>query len=138
MRVQLWLWFVGMMILTMPWHLVGILGMPRRMAYYDYADPALQGQAWTVIASTLGGAILVVSAFLFVYILARAARGEAEPKPYTFSAPAHATRVPVLLNGFGLWVAMMIALTVVNYGFPIAQLASLKETSVPAIHMGGR
>ena len=45
---------------------------------------------------------------------------------------------PVALNGFGLWVAMMIALTVVNYGFPIAQLASLKETSVPAISIGGR
>ena len=138
MRVQLWLWFVGMMILTLPWHLVGILGMPRRMAYYDYADPALRDQAWTVTASTIGGAMLVVSAFLFVYILARASRGDTEPKPYTFSAPAHATRVPALLNGFGLWVAMMIALTVVNYGFPIAQLASLKETSVPAIRMGGR
>ena len=32
----------------------------------------------------------------------------------------------------------MIALTVVNYGFPIAQLAALKETSVPAIPIGGR
>jgi len=35
-----------------------------------------------------------------------------------------------------LWVGMMIALTVVNYGFPIAQLASVKETSVPAVHVG--
>jgi cytochrome c oxidase subunit 1 len=138
MRTQLWLWFVGMMILTLPWHLVGILGMPRRMAYFDYADKAMQGQAWTVIASTIGGAILVVSAFMFIYILARAQRGEAEPEPYTFSVAAHPTRVPALLNGFGLWVGMMIALTVVNYGFPIAQLASLKETSVPAIRMGGR
>jgi cytochrome c oxidase subunit 1 len=138
MRAQLWLWFVGMMILTMPWHLVGILGMPRRMAYFDYADPALRGQAWTVTASTIGGAILVVSALLFIYILARAMRGEAQPEPYTFSAPAHASRVPALLNGFGLWVGMMIALTVVNYGFPIWQLASLKDTSVPAIRMGGR
>jgi len=45
---------------------------------------------------------------------------------------------PAALNGFGLWVAMMIALTVVNYGFPIAQLASLKDTSVPAIFVGGQ
>ena len=27
--------------------LVGLLGMPRRMAYYDYTHPALQPQAWT-------------------------------------------------------------------------------------------
>ena len=40
MRAQLWLWFVGMIVTTFPWHWVGILGMPRRMAYFDYADPA--------------------------------------------------------------------------------------------------
>src|SRR6187399_3021498 len=68
-RAQLWTWFVGMMILTMPWHLVGILGMPRRMAYYDYRHPALHPQAWTVTVSTLGGLMLVVSAALFVFIL---------------------------------------------------------------------
>ena len=38
-KTQIWLWFVGMMVLTMPWHLVGLLGMPRRMAYYDYTNP---------------------------------------------------------------------------------------------------
>ena len=47
-------------------------------------------------------------------------------------------RTPVALNGFGLWVAMMIGLTVVNYGFPIAQLAVLKEASVPVIPIGSR
>jgi len=137
-RTQLWLWFVCMMVLTMPWHLVGILGMPRRMAYFDYTNPAMAGQAWTVVASVIGGAILVVSALLFVYILDRARKGGATPAPFTFSVAAHPTHTPKLLNGFGLWVAMMIALTVVNYGYPIAQLASIPETSVPAIRMGGR
>ena len=32
---------------------------------------------------------------------------------------------------------MMIALTIVNYGFPIVQLASLPGTAVPAITIGG-
>ena len=41
MRAQLWLWFVGMIVTTFPWHYVGILGMPRRMAFYDYANPAI-------------------------------------------------------------------------------------------------
>ena len=54
-KLQLWLWFVGMMVLTLPWHWVGLLGMPRRMAYYDFSDPAIQPQAWTVVASTIGG-----------------------------------------------------------------------------------
>jgi heme/copper-type cytochrome/quinol oxidase subunit 1 len=38
-RLQLWLWFIGIIVLTIPWHWVGILGMPRRMAYFDYAGP---------------------------------------------------------------------------------------------------
>ena len=136
-KAQLWLWFVGMMVLTMPWHLVGLMGAPRRMAYFDYTHPAIHPQAWTVIASTLGGLALVVSALLFVFVLARARKQDRAPEPFTFSVAVHMpARVPVALNGFGLWVALMIALTVVNYGFPIVQLAMLEGTSVPAIHVG--
>jgi cytochrome c553 len=50
MRLQLWTWFVGMIVLTFPWHYVGILGMPRRMAFYDYSDPTIAAQAASVIA----------------------------------------------------------------------------------------
>ncbi len=138
-KIQLWLWFVGMMVLTLPWHLVGLLGAPRRMAYYDYSHPDLQSQAWTVTASTIGGLLLVVAAFLFVFILFRARKGLGEPAVFTFSQPAHAgAHTPVALNGFGLWVAMMIGLTVVNYGYPIVQLASLKDANVPVIPIGSR
>jgi cytochrome c oxidase subunit I len=140
MRLQLWLWFVGMMVLSMPWHLVGLLGMPRRMAYYDYSHPALAPQAWTVTASTIGGLLLVISAVILVYILASAhRRPKSEPAPFTFSVTAHpVTYTPVALNRFGLWVAMMIGLTLVNYGFPIAQLAMLEHASVPVIPIGSR
>jgi cytochrome c oxidase subunit I len=140
-KAQLWLWFVGMMILTLPWHWVGLLGMPRRMAYYDYTNPALQPQAWTVVASTFGGLLLVVSAALFVFVLARARarRDRAEPAPFAFSVAVHpGAPTPLALNGLGLWVAMMIALTVVNYGYPIAQLASLKDASVQVVPIGTR
>src|SRR4029434_5199725 len=112
--------------------------MPRRMAYYDYSNPVLQPQAWTVTASTLGGLLLVLSACLFVYVLARAGSGAATPAPYTFTCMGYLNeRTPAALNSFGLWVAMMIGLTVVNYGYPIVQLALLKDTSVPAIAIGG-
>jgi len=138
-NTQLWLWFVGMLVLSMPWHLVGLLGMPRRMAYYDYSDPALHPQAWTVTMSTLGGAVLVVSALLLVFILARALRTSGPSPSFTFSVTAHpGAATPALLNRFALWIVMMIGLTLVNYAFPIAQLASLKEASVPVIPIGSR
>ena len=137
---QIWLWFVGMMVLSMPWHLVGLLGMPRRMAYYDYSHPELQPQAWTVTVSAIGGFVLLASGLLLVANLAAAHRRKAgSVAPFTFSRSTHpGGQTPLALNGFGLWLAMMIGLSVVNYGYPIVQLASLKEASVPVIPIGSR
>jgi cytochrome c oxidase subunit 1 len=129
-----------MLVLSMPWHLVGLLGMPRRMAYYDYSHPDLQSQAWTVTVSTIGGLVLLVSGALLVTILATARRRvDAEVPRFTFSRTAHpGGATPAALNGFRLWIAMMIALTVVNYGVPIVQLASLKDAYVPVVPIGSR
>ena len=138
-RAQLWLWFLGMLLLTLPWHLAGLLGMPRRMAYFDYSSAALAPDAWTVVASVAGGALLVISGVLFVYVLAVAHLGaRTREEPYCFSAALHEQeRVPAALNGFAAWFALMVALTLVNYGFPIWQLAQLRGTSVPAVYVGG-
>ena len=139
-RAQLWLWFVGMMILTLPWHLAGLYGMPRRMAYYDYAHPAVAPDAWTVIASVIGGALLVISGLLFIYILVSSLRRERiTPEPYRFSEALHESPVvPQALNGFAVWVGLMLALTLVNYGFPIWELRKIPTTAVPAVYVGGR
>ena len=135
MRAQLWLWFIGMLVMTFPWHIVGILGMPRRMAYFDYSHPALTPQAIYVTVTFFGGLLLVASAVLFILVLVRGHLGNRITLPeFRFSTPVHATtRVPVALNSFALWIALMIGLTVVNYGYPIAQLMALPQTSVPAV-----
>ncbi|MGZ5112300.1 MAG: cbb3-type cytochrome c oxidase subunit I [Usitatibacter sp.] len=135
MRAQLWLWFIGMLVVTFPWHFVGILGMPRRMAYFDYSHPALAPQAIYVTVTFIGGLLLVASAVLFILVLVRGHLANRITLPeFRFSTPVHATtRVPVALNSFALWIALMIGLTVVNYGFPIAQLMALPQTSVPAV-----
>lgn len=140
MKWQLWLWFVGMIVTTFPWHYAGILGMPRRMAYFDFSNPALAPEAITVTMSTVGGLVLVVSAVLFFMVLVRGHRGAAvTPAQFEFATAVHPpATLPVALNSFGLWIALMIGLTVVNYGYPIAQLLVLKETSVPAVWMGGQ
>ena len=139
-RAQLWLWFVGMIVTTFPWHWVGILGMPRRMAYYDYADPAISPQAFSVTLSAIGAFILLISGLLFLFILATAHRQTAtEAGAYRFSVAVHPpTTVPIALNTFALWVALMIGLTVTNYGYPIAVLALRPDTSVPAVYVGAQ
>ncbi|MGF6726954.1 cytochrome c oxidase subunit 1 [Paraburkholderia sp. GAS41] len=139
-RTQLWLWFIGMMVVTLPWHYVGLLGAPRRMAYYDYSAPGIDQQAIWVAMSAFGGFLLVISGVLFVYILAKSQFGPpAPPKEFRFSLAIHPVdHVPAALNSFGLWVTLMIALTVVNYSVPIVQLLRLPQTSVPAVAVGAQ
>jgi cytochrome c oxidase subunit 1 len=140
MRAQLWLWFVGIIVTTFPWHWVGLLGMPRRMAYYDYSAPALSPDAFWVALSALGGFILLASGLLFLAVLIR---GEWEPRvetePYRFATAVHPpAAVPAALNGFSLWVALMVGLTITNYGYPIVQLALRPGGSVPAVYIGAQ
>jgi cytochrome c oxidase subunit 1 len=139
-RTQLWLWFIGMIITTFPWHWVGILGMPRRMAYYDYTNPAIAPEAFPVELSVIGAFILLISGLLFLFILATAHREPAkEAGAYCFSVPVHPVRsVPAALNSYAIWVALMIGLTITNYGYPILTLAARQDTSVPAVYVGAQ
>ena len=108
------------------------------MAFFDYSNLALAPEALWVSISAVGAAILVTSGFLFLAILIRGAtERKRDPGPYRFAVAVHPpTSLPLALNTFSLWVALMIGLTVVNYGFPIAQLMALKNTSVPAVYVG--
>jgi cytochrome c oxidase subunit I len=140
MRAQLWLWFVGMVVTTFPWHWVGILGMPRRMAYFDYGDPALWADAVPVALSAIGGFILLASGILFLAVLVRGQRAPVvETEPYRFATAVHPpVAVPAALNGFGLWIALMVGLTITNYGYPIVQLALRPGGAVPAVYIGAQ
>jgi cytochrome c oxidase subunit 1 len=88
--------------------------------------------------SVVGGFILLTSGALFLTVLVRGQMAaNCEAGAYRFSVPLHMpARIPAALNRFGLWLALMIGLTIVNYGYPIAQLMVLKETNVPAVYVG--
>ena len=139
MRLQLWSWFAGMLIVTLPWHVVGLMGQPRRMSYYDYTDPALAPQAIWVALSAVGGFVLVLSTLLLVgMLLASFRRGISVQPPLRFSLAIDPPRsLPASLNGFGVWVVLVAALTVTNYGFPIAQALAARGSAVAAFPTGG-
>jgi cytochrome c oxidase subunit 1 len=133
-RLQLWSWAVGMLIVTLPWHLVGVMGQPRRMAYYDFSNPALASQGFWVSVSTIGGFVLVFSAALLIGILLASHRGAASIiPPLKFSlAVVPPRRLPKSLNSFGVWALLVLALTVANYGYPLAQFIFLNKSAVSA------
>ena len=121
---QLWLWFIGMMVMTLPWHWLGLQGQWRRVAAFDYSNPIIHSWGPWVIVSLVGGVILAVSAFLFLFNLAMLHRnGVAGASPTIEYARAihQPEQVPASLNGFGLWNILVALLMLLAYGWPIAQ-----------------
>jgi len=123
LRWQLWLWFVGMMVMTLPCHWLGLQGQWRRVANFNYDNPIIASWGPLVIVSLGGGLVLLASALLFVRNLAVLHRSVL-PAP-TRSLYALAVnpprRVPAALNGFGLWNVLVLVVMLLAYGFPIAQ-----------------
>ena len=123
LRLQLWLWFVGMMVMTLPWHWLGLQGQWRRVANFNYADAIIASWGPWVIVSLVGGLLLLGSALLFVRNLAVLHRSPvpALQRPLYALAVHPPERVPAALNGFGLWNVLVLVLMLLAYGYPIAQ-----------------
>ncbi|MGZ8217720.1 b(o/a)3-type cytochrome-c oxidase subunit 1 [Methylomagnum sp.] len=122
--VQIWTWFIGMVILSTPWHVLGLLGQPRRISSVAYNS--LLTLAWDPyeLAMIVGGLILVGSAILFVYILWKSqTEGTAQPDAQIeyagYDQPT--AKVPALLNGFGVWNVVILLSMLASFGYPIAQ-----------------
>ena len=123
LRLQLWLWFLGMMVMTLPWHWLGLQGQWRRVANFNYDDPIIAGWGPLVLVSVGGGLVLLVSALLFLRNLAVLHRGlpAAAPRPLYALAVHPPQQVPAALNGFGLWNVLVLVLMLLAYGYPLAQ-----------------
>ena len=134
---QLWLWFWGMLITTIPWHIAGLMGQPRRIAIFDYSIPLVARTAALVITSVIGGFVLLIAATLLIIILVRSHLGErALTQPLRYALAVNPPQqVPAALNGFALWNAVLLAVMVVTYGYPIGQFFFLKSHSVPAVQV---
>ena len=123
LRWQLWLWFVGMMVMTLPWHWLGLQGQWRRVANYNYDNPIIASWGPLVIVSLGGGLLLLASAVLFVRNLAVLHRSvlPAATGPLYALAVDPPRRVPTALNGFGFWNVLVLVTMLLAYGYPIAQ-----------------
>ena len=123
--VQLWTWFIGMSILTTPWHVLGLLGQPRRISTVAYNNLLTLSWKPYELMMILGGMILLGSACLLIYNLIKtqlapftgefAAEGE-------YAEPIHKVGVlPEYLNGLTFWNKVIAVLMAISFGFPILQ-----------------
>jgi cytochrome c oxidase subunit 1 len=123
-RKQLWLWFVGMIVLTLPWHQIGITGQPRRISSTPYDAELTQMWGTSEFLMIVGGVILLVSALMLVLNLLRT-HGNAIPESVLeveYAQPIHSTaRMPHLMNSFTFWFWLVVVYMIASYGYPILQ-----------------
>jgi len=132
---QLWLWFWGMVITTMPWHVLGLLGQPRRVDTLPYGK-ALNALWRPYEVVMFGGSILLtLSALLFIVILIRSHLSTSlasKPAVVFGVAVEQPLRVPNLLNSLSFWNWAMLVYMLASYGYPLAQFLFLKAPqSIP-------
>ncbi|RMD70971.1 MAG: cytochrome C oxidase subunit I [Gammaproteobacteria bacterium] len=125
---QLWLWFIGMLVTTFPWHVVGLLGQPRRISAITYDTPLLKEWAPYEVIMVIGGGILLLSAILFIWTLLRTHGGEEEAdREVAYAEPVHPVlSLPRALNGFALWNWILLFYMALDFGYPILQFFIMK------------
>ncbi len=123
--VQLWTWFIGMCILTTPWHVLGLLGQPRRISAVVYNNLLTLSWEPYELAMIFGGLVLLASACLFVYLLFKTQFGPAVADfnaQVEYAEPIHAVEsLPEYLNDFKLWNKVIAVLMLISFGIPILQ-----------------
>jgi cytochrome c oxidase subunit 1 len=123
-RKQLWLWFVGMIVLTLPWHQIGITGQPRRISSTPYDAELTQMWGTSEFLMIVGGVILFISALMLVINLLRT-HGNAVPVAVLeveYAQSVHSTaRMPHLMNSFTFWFWLVVVYMIASYGYPILQ-----------------
>ena len=142
-RRQFWTWAIGMLVMTLPWHWLGLNGQWRRVAHFDYSDPALAWWGPWVVVSLLGGILLLrerVTVRLEPGAAAREAgtgRSRRRPGCVCRYRSTRSARVPAALNGFALWNVLVLVLMIVAYGWPIAQFAVYPSPGAVIHRIGG-
>ncbi len=123
--VQLWTWFIGMSILTTPWHVLGLLGQPRRISGVVYNNLLTLSWEPYELAMIFGGLILLSSACLFVYLLFKtqfSATDEVYTGEVEYAEALHPVDpIPDYLNDIKLWNKVIAVLMLISFGIPILQ-----------------
>ena len=137
--IQTWLWFVGMLIFSNAMHVLGLLGAPRRTPLGDapYIPDEWSGH---LLRTSIGGAILMVSAYMFIFNIAKtwwsrkliAGPGEQVEIPAAESVqPAQLT--PAKLDWWTPWLIGTVLLVLVAYGPQLIEQIGNIDLSSPGV-----
>ncbi len=135
-RAQPWLWFAGMLLFSIPTHITGLMGMPRRIFDPSYSgDPVAATWRPLTDLSAVGGLVLFLSAVFFALVMLFTVTSgrRVEPEPVLFAEPLEEPGPrAALYDRLGLWTAVAVLLVIAAYAWPIISHLQLdRPGSIP-------
>ncbi|CAM3454152.1 cbb3-type cytochrome c oxidase subunit I [Hydrogenibacillus schlegelii] len=132
------LWSTGMLLMSTAMHVLGVLGEPRRTAFATYAGAAIV-ERWAPWRALLaGGAVLLfLGALVYLaavaYLFLFAPRAEAIVDFPIGDVRKRAPPPPPILERWGLWVALAVALILIAYTGPFIELLTQTKNGAPPL-----
>ena len=135
---QAWTWFVGMVIMSGAYHLVGLdFGVPRRVALGSatYVDAAWKPY---LVDAAVGGVILWISVTLFLVVVVGtlvAGARSARPVEMPIAEPYEDAPVPLWLDNWRPWVGVALLLIVLAYGPVLANMVATAKLNAAGLRV---
>ena len=124
-RIQPYLWFMGIMIFSIAYHIAGIYGASRRT--YDYSYGGLSPSIWGPLLQIgmIGGIILWVSGVLFISNITLTSfigRRVAQLDGASLLRNGNGHEEATIYDRISIWVLVAIVLIVIAYSLPILEI----------------
>ena len=140
-KLALWsvyMWFVGMAVMSFSMHWAGLLGAPRRtsdVSYFGAAGAATwHGQ---MIGAALGGTLIAIAVLFFVIVATGTyfTNKRTEDNPALAFAPVDAAAggTPPVLDKLGRWAALAVVLAILAYVGPVSEQLSAHAYLAPGM-----
>ena len=130
-RIQPYLWFLGMALFSVSYHIAGLRGLPRRV-YSTTLTPDSNPWHGLSLVAAVGAVVLFVSALCYVTVAAATwlAGRKIEAPEFRFATPLRPAVVSVW-DRFGLWTAVAVVVILAGYAYPIIHLLSHQRYGSP-------
>jgi cytochrome c oxidase subunit 1 len=135
---SVYVWFVGMAIMSTAMHWAGLLGAPRRTSDVTYLG-AQGAQSWhpEMVGAAIGGTLVALGVLMFIIVATGTYFNEqTAPGAQSFAfAPIdeNAGPTPAVLDKLGRWATVAVVVAVLAYAGPIAQHLAIHTYLVPGM-----
>ena len=134
-QVQPFLWMLGMSFFSLPNHITGLMGLPRRVYDATYGG-APQAQMWSELTaiSAAGGIIVFTSALCFVLSIGKTLlrAPHEEPQPLAWAEPlADDDSALTAWDRLGRWWAVALVLVLIAYAIPLLDIFRMTRFGSP-------